>query len=201
MIQVKEAIIVEGRYDCNTLRQIVDAVIIETGGFRIFNDKQRLEMIRKIADKRGILILTDSDGAGFVIRNFLKGAIPQEQIKHAYIPDIFGKEHRKRQASKEGKLGVEGMRPEIIKQALLRAGATIFEGSREQSTNNKKLTKADLFTFGLTGGSGSCKRRHALLQRLQLPEHMSTNALLEFINAISDIEAVKKIIAEIEESN
>lgn len=199
MIRIQEAIIVEGRYDINTLRQVVDTVIIETGGFRIFNDIERLKMIRKIAEKRGILILTDSDGAGFVIRNFLKGALPPAQVKHAYIPDIFGKETRKRKGSKEGKLGVEGMRPEILRQALKRADAIFLDGKEcaAQQPNNT-LSKADLFAMGLSGGPGSAERRKELLCRLDLPMHMSANALLEFINAVSDADTVQKIIAEID---
>ena len=125
MIRIREAIIVEGRYDKNTLAQIVDAPILETSGFGIFHDRQRLALLRRLAETRGIIVLTDSDGAGFVIRNYLRGAIDPSQVKHAYIPDIAGKERRKRTASKEGKLGVEGMRPEVLLEALRRAGATI----------------------------------------------------------------------------
>lgn len=199
MIQIREAIIVEGRYDVNTLRQIVDTVILETGGFRIFNDKERLRMIRRIAEKRGILILTDSDGAGLVIRNFLRGALPPEQVKHAYIPEILGKESRKRQASKEGKLGVEGMRPEVLRQALRRAGATLLdENAAALPEQAPPLTKADLYAFGLSGGEGSAERRRALLRRLELPQHLSANALLEFLNAVSDAPTVEKLLIEID---
>lgn len=202
MIQIKEAIIVEGRYDCNTLHQLVDAVIIETGGFRIFNDKERLQMIRRIAQVRGILILTDSDGAGFVIRNFLKGALPTEQVKHAYIPDIAGKEHRKRKAGKEGKLGVEGMRPDILLQALQKAGATILDAHTLQSSiPQNRINKADLYAWGLSGTADSAVRRKKLLQRLQLPEHMSANALLDFINAVSDSQAIEEILQQMDEDN
>lgn len=130
MIRIREAVLVEGRYDVNTLRQIVDTVVLETGGFRIFSDDDQLRLIRRIAVVRGLIILTDSDGAGFVIRNYLKGVLPNEQIRQAYIPDIAGKEARKRKISKEGKLGVEGMRPEIIQKALLDAGATVLEWTR-----------------------------------------------------------------------
>ena len=126
MIRIREAIIVEGRYDKNTLAQIVDAPILETSGFGIFHDSQRLALLRRLAETRGIIVLTDSDGAGFVIRNYLRGAIDPAQVKHAYIPDVAGKERRKRTASKEGKLGVEGMRPEVLLEALRRAGATRF---------------------------------------------------------------------------
>ena len=122
MIRIREAIIVEGRYDKNTLAQIVDAPILETSGFGIFHDSQRLALLRRLAETRGIIVLTDSDGAGFVIRNYLRGAIDPAQVKHAYIPDVAGKERRKRTASKEGKLGVEGMRPEVLLEALRCAG-------------------------------------------------------------------------------
>ncbi|MBQ3491639.1 MAG: toprim domain-containing protein, partial [Oscillospiraceae bacterium] len=125
MIKIREAIVVEGRYDKNTLSQIVDAPILETSGFGIMNDKKQLDLLRRVASTRGLIVFTDSDGAGFVIRNYLKGAIPAEQLKHAYIPDILGKERRKSAPGKEGKLGVEGMRPEIIVDALMRAGATV----------------------------------------------------------------------------
>ena len=125
MLRIREAIVVEGRYDKNTLSQVVDGVILETSGFSIFQDSEKLNLLRRLAAQRGLIILTDSDGAGFVIRNFLKGAIPPEQVKHAYVPDIYGKERRKRAPGKEGKLGVEGMDPEVLRQALLRAGATV----------------------------------------------------------------------------
>ncbi len=195
MIEIKEAIIVEGRYDIQTLKQCVNTVILQTGGFRIFKDKERLQMIRKIAQKRGILILTDSDGAGLVIRNFLKGAIPTNQVKHAYIPEILGKESRKRHASKAGTLGVEGMSQDILKNALVSAGATIL--GDEQKTI-KQLVKADLFALGLSGQSGSEQKRKALLKKLNLPQYLSSNALLDFLNAVSNKDEIFEIIKEIE---
>lgn len=195
MIEIKEAIIVEGRYDIQTLKQCVDTVILQTGGFRIFKDKERLQMIRKIAQKRGILILTDSDGAGLVIRNFLKGAIPTNQVKHAYIPEILGKESRKRHASKAGTLGVEGMSQDVLKNALISAGATIL--GDEQKTI-KQLVKADLFALGLSGQSGSEQKRKALLKKLNLPQYLSSNALLDFLNAVSNKDEIFEIIKEIE---
>ena len=142
MVKIKEAIVVEGRYDKNTLSQIVDAPILETSGFGIFKDKQQLKLLRKVAQLRGLIVFTDSDGAGFVIRNHIKSAIPGKFLKHAYIPDIPGKEKRKAAPGKEGKLGVEGMTPEIILQALRSAGATI-EGESEKRTAGA-ITKADL---------------------------------------------------------
>lgn len=193
MIEIKEAIIVEGRYDIQTLKQCVNTVILQTGGFRIFKDKERLQMIRKIAQKRGILILTDSDGAGLVIRNFLKGAIPTNQVKHAYIPEILGKESRKRHASKAGTLGVEGMSQDILKNALIAAGATIL--GDEQKTI-KQLVKADLFALGLSGQSGSEQKRKALLKKLNLPQYLSSNALLDFLNAVSNKDEIFEIIKE-----
>lgn len=201
MIKIKEAIIVEGRYDINVIKQLVDTVVLETGGFRIFNQKERLQMIRKIAQVRGIVILTDSDGAGFQIRNFLRGAIPKEQVKHAYIPDIYGKEHRKRQAGKEGKLGVEGMTPEILRSALQQAQVTILDQPSQESPQIvRQITKADFFTWGLTGSMGSAQKRQALLKALQLPQHMTANALLEWINAIAEPQDIDKIIAQIAQS-
>lgn len=182
MIKIKEAIIVEGRYDVNTVKQIVDTVVLETGGFRIFKDAERLNLLRQIADKRGIIILTDSDGAGFVIRNHLKGCIDTTKIKQAYIPDIAGKERRKRHSSKEGKLGVEGMKPDTIIDALHRAGAT-FEDAKE-APNHTPVTKAEIYELGLTGKSNSAALRQQILQQLKLPAHLSTNALIDVINAL-----------------
>lgn len=191
MIRIREAIIVEGRYDKNTLAQIVDAPILETSGFGIFHDSQRLALLRRLAETRGIIVLTDSDGAGFVIRNYLRGAIDPAQVKHAYIPDVAGKERRKRTASKEGKLGVEGMRPDVLLEALRRAGATI-EGE-ETMAAGARITKADLYAAGLTGGADSRAARQRLLAQLDLPEHLSTNALLEVLNALMTREEFQKL--------
>ncbi|MBP3311074.1 MAG: DUF4093 domain-containing protein [Butyricicoccus sp.] len=199
MIKIKEAILVEGRYDINTLRQLVDTVILETGGFRIFKDRERLEMIRKIAARRGILILTDSDGAGCTIRSFLRGALPKEQVKHAYVPEIMGKEARKRHPSKEGKLGVEGMPQDILLRALQRAGATFLSGTEAgEAAADKPLVKADLYALGLSGTAGSEKRRKALLAELGLPQYLSANALLDFMNAVSNRGEVQEILGRIE---
>ena len=193
MIRIKEAIVVEGRYDKNALSQVVDTVILETSGFGVFKDAERLALLRRLAEQRGLIVLTDSDGAGFVIRNYLKGAIPPEQMKHAYIPDIQGKERRKRAPGKEGKLGVEGMSPDVLLQALLRAGATV-EGE-EPAAPRGQLTPADLFTLGLTGPD-SAGRRADLLQRLALPEHMSAKALLTVLNSLYTPEQVSALLAE-----
>ena len=180
-IKVQEVIIVEGKYDLNALKQIIDGVILTTDGFGIFHNQDKLNLIRRMAESRGVVILTDSDGAGFVIRNYLKGALPKERIKQAYVPDIAGKERRKRTASKEGKLGVEGMRPEVIRQALVKAGATI-DGSAQISDG--EITKADLFSWGLSGTPNSAENRKRLMQELELPEKLSPNALLDVLNVL-----------------
>ena len=177
---VREVIVVEGRYDKNSLSQVVDAVIIETSGFGIFNNIQKQKLLRKMAESRGLIVLTDSDGAGFVIRNFIKSCVDPALVKHAYIPDIYGKEKRKLSPSKEGKLGVEGMRPEILLEALRRAGATI---DNEESAVRAKISKADMFAKGLSGKDGSKERRAAFIRQLDLPEHMTADALLDFLNA------------------
>lgn len=189
MLKIKEAIVVEGRYDKNKLAQLVDTVILETSGFGIFKDKEQLALLRKIGEKRGLILLTDSDGAGFVIRNHLKGALPPDQVKHAYIPDCFGKERRKRKPGKEGKLGVEGMEPEVLLQALRRAGATILD-EEEEREESPPLTKADLFACGLSGGEGSREKRQALLKKLGLLEHLSPNAMLPVLSALCDRESL-----------
>lgn len=191
MNRIREVIVVEGRYDKNALKQVVDATVVETGGFGVFNNKERLALLRRLAAERGIVILTDSDGAGFVIRNFLKGAIPKSQVKHAYIPDIYGKERRKAAPGKEGKLGVEGMSPEVLLEALRRAGAT-FEGD-EVCGERRPITKAGLYELGLTGTPDSAARRTALLKKLGLPERMTTNAMLEALNILFDWEELEKI--------
>ena len=183
MVKVREVIVVEGRYDKNTLLQVVDATVLETHGFGIFKDKEQLSLLRRAAEKRGLIVLTDSDGAGFVIRNYLKGAIPGNLVKHAYIPDIPGKERRKTAPGREGKLGVEGMRPEILLEALRRAGATL-EGETPDGAHRGGITKADLMELGLYGGTESGERRRALLQKLGLPQHMSTNAMLQALNLL-----------------
>ena len=179
--KIQEVIVVEGRYDKNTLLQAVDATVVATDGFGIFNNREKLNFFRRLAEKRGIIVLTDSDGAGFVIRNHLKGALPKEQVKQAYIPDIPGKERRKRKAGKEGKLGVEGMEPQILIEALRRCGAT-FEGE-ERSTGDPAITKADLLEKGLIG-SGSVRRRQELLEKLELPARLPANGQLEALNVL-----------------
>ena len=182
MIKIKQAIVVEGRYDKNTLSQIVDAPIIETNGFGIMKDKANLAFLRRVAENRGLIVFTDSDGAGFVIRNFLKSAIDPAYLLHAYIPDIYGKEKRKSAPGKEGKLGVEGMTRQVILDALRRCGAS-FE-DEAASAFSGSITKQDLMELGLSGGKDSSLLRKKLLKKLDLPEHMSANALLQALNLL-----------------
>ena len=198
MVKIKEAIIVEGRYDKNTLSQIVDAPILETKGFGIFKDKQQMALLRAVAEKRGLIVFTDSDGAGFVIRNHLKSAIAGKYLKHAYIPDVYGKERRKAAPGKEGKLGVEGMRPEIILDALRRAGATI-EG--ESQSAESCITKQDMMDLGLSGGPDSSAKRLMLLKKLNLPEHMSANAMLQALNLLYTRMQLEELVAAMEKDN
>ena len=178
MIKLKQAVVVEGRYDKNTLSQLIDAPIFETNGFGVMKNKALLDFLRSVAEKRGLIILTDSDGAGFVIRNYLKGALPKGQVLHAYIPDICGKERRKDHPGKEGKLGVEGMRPEVLLEALKNAGA------EAENTNapSRPITKTDLFLTGFSGGKESAKKRKMLQKELHLPEHLGSNAFLDAVN-------------------
>ena len=183
MLRVQEAIVVEGRYDKNTLSQVVDTLILETGGFGIFKNPEQMALLRRAARRRGLIVLTDSDGAGFLIRSRIRGSIPPEQVKHAYIPDVYGKERRKRRPGKEGKLGVEGMSPQVLLTALERAGAT-FEDGQPAGERGEPITKADLYALGLTGGQDSQAKRQALLQKLGLPEHMTANAMLEALNIL-----------------
>lgn len=179
--RVSEVIVVEGRYDKNTLSQIVDAVIIETSGFGVFNDREKQQLLRTLAEKRGLIVLTDSDGAGLVIRNFIKGSIDPKLVKHAYIPEVYGKERRKAKASMEGKLGVEGMSPEVLLNALRRAGATI-DGAAAQET--EPISMADMYYAGLTGKPDSAMRRERLLSGMELPKKMTAAALLPVLNAL-----------------
>lgn len=197
MLRIREAIVVEGRYDKNTLSQLVDTLILETSGFGIFKDQEQLALLRRVAAQRGLIVFTDPDGAGFVIRNRLKSAIPDEQLKHAYVPDVFGKERRKARPGKEGKLGVEGMSPDVLVEALRRAGATVLE-QEQPSRQILNLTKADLMALGLSGGADSAVRRAALLRELALPEHMSANALLQVLNTCCTREELDRALEKME---
>ncbi len=194
-LRIREAIVVEGRYDKAALAGVADTLILETAGFGVFKDGERLAFLRRLAAHRGLIVLTDSDGAGFVIRNYLKGAIPKDRLKHAYIPDVYGKERRKKAPGREGKLGVEGMSPEVLRNAILRAGATVLDGdapAREQGD----LTPADLFALGLSGTPDAAARRAALLRRLELPEHMSAKALLAALNALYTPQELDGLLAQ-----
>jgi len=195
MVKIREAIVVEGRYDKNTLSQILDAPILETSGFGIFKDKQQMALLRRIAETRGLIVFTDSDGAGFVIRNHIKSAIPGKYLKHAYIPDIYGKEKRKAAPGKEGKLGVEGMTKEVILEALRRAGATI-EG--EEAPVSRQITKQDLMELGLSGTADASANRLKLLKKLNLPEYMSPNAMLQALNLLYTLEELTTIVETME---
>ena len=197
MIPVKEVIVVEGRYDKNTLSQIFDAVIVETAGFGVFNDREKLALLRRLAEARGLVVLTDSDGAGFVIRNFLKGAIDPALVKQAYIPDVAGKERRKASPSKEGKLGVEGMSAETLIDALRRAGATL--GDEAPTHRSGGITNADFYAAGLTGRENSAGRRKVLLRRLGLPERMTPKAMLQAVNVLMDREEFLSMAAALDE--
>lgn len=195
MLKLKEAVVVEGRYDKIKIKSLVDAPVIETNGFRVFSDKEKQNLIRKIADVRGILVLTDSDGAGFVIRNFLRGVVDKSKIKHCYIPQIEGKEKRKSQKGKEGLLGVEGISDEIIINAIKASGATIIGSDGGKKSDD--ITKPDLFYLGLTGAENADKNRKKLLNHLNLPSYLSTNAMLTALNCLYSLEELKKICEKI----
>lgn len=179
--RVKEVVVVEGRYDRNTLLQVVDATVVEVGGFSLFHDDEKTAYLRDLAEKHGIILMTDADGAGFVIRNHLKGCLPPERVKQAYIPDVYGKECRKKRPGKEGKLGVEGMRPEVLVEALRRAGATFEDGEGRRTAAG--ITKADLLEKGLIGPN-SREKRLEIQKKLGFPEHLTANGLLEAMNLL-----------------
>lgn len=198
MVKIREAIVVEGRYDKNTLSQIVDAPIFQTDGFGIFRDREKMRLLRRTAEKLGLIVFTDSDGAGFVIRSHIKSAIPEKYLKHAYIPDIPGKEKRKAAPGKEGKLGVEGMKPEIILEALRRAGATFDDG---QAPAAGGITKQNMMELGLSGGPDSSAKRKQLIKALDFPEHLSANALLQALNLLYSLDELKTAVAALETDN
>lgn len=197
MIKLKEAIVVEGRYDKAALENVVDAVIVDTAGFGIFSDRDKLDLLRRLAAARGLVVLTDSDGGGFLIRRFLKGAIDPGRVKHAYIPDVCGKERRKKAPSKEGKLGVEGMSPDILEKCLLRAGVTQL--SEEDSAHDPPISKADLYAMGLAGHPDSTMRRAALKKVLDLPEKLTANALLDVLNVLVTREELARLVSTLPE--
>ena len=193
MRRVREVIVVEGRYDKNTVAQVVDAAIIETSGFGVFSSKDKLALLRRLAETRGLIILTDPDGAGFFIRGRLRGMMESGNVKHAYIPDVIGREKRKSSGSKEGKLGVEGMRPEVILEALERAGAT-FENELAQEPKAGRISKHDLYIAGLYGGVDSAKKRREFLRGLDLPERLSTNGMLDVLNVLFSREEFASVL-------
>jgi ribonuclease M5 len=191
MIKIDKVIIVEGRYDKIKLSSMIDGIIIETEGFGIFKDKDKQKLIRKLAETKGIAILTDSDSAGFVIRNFITSIVPKEYITNVYIPDIYGKEKRKDSPSKEGKLGVEGISSEILKEAFKKAGIGV---SQSETNERKKITLNDFFDDGLTGDTQSKRKRTDLLKKLDLPERMSTKAMLDILNTFITYDEYKKLV-------
>lgn len=195
MVRIKEAIVVEGRYDKNTLSQIVDAAIFETAGFGIFKNKQQMALLRQVAQKNGLIVFTDPDGAGLVIRNHIKSAIPAEFLKHAYVPEIIGKERRKPAPGKEGKLGVEGMDAQVILDALRRAGATMDDA---QISISRGITKQDMMVLGLSGGRDSAAKRIALQQKLGFPGNMSANALLQALNLLYSLDELTQVLGSLE---
>lgn len=196
MIKLGPVILVEGKYDKIKLSQIFDATILTTDGFGIFKQKDKLDLLRRLAETRGLLVFTDPDGAGFVIRNYLKGAVPKGRIYHAYIPDLYGKEKRKAKGSKEGKLGVEGVPDEVIVRAVEQSGA--LNGVNCEKSG---ITKADLYDLGLSGGAGSAQRRQRLLKELQLPQQLSPNALLDVLNCITNLEKLTALVQKWEEEH
>jgi len=191
MIKIDKVIIVEGRYDKIKLSSMIDGIIIETEGFGIFKDKDKQKLIRKLAETKGIAILTDSDSAGFVIRNFITSIVPKEYITNVYIPDIYGKEKRKDSPSKEGKLGVEGVSAEILKEAFKKVGIGV---SQSETNERKKITLNDFFDDGLTGDTQSKRKRTDLLKKLDLPERMSTKAMLDILNTFITYDEYKKLV-------
>lgn len=191
MIKVDQVVIVEGRYDKIKLSSIIDGIIIETEGFGIFKDKDKQRLIRKLAEKKGIVILTDSDSAGFVIRNFITSIVPKEYITNVYIPDIYGKEKRKAEASKEGKLGVEGVSADVITKAFEKAGIGVSECVKPE---RREITLNDFYSDGLTGSADSKAKRQRLLKELDLPEKMSTKAMLDILNLFLTYEDYKKLV-------
>ncbi len=195
MIRIREAILVEGRYDKNALSQLVDTAIFETGGFGVMKDREKIQFLRQVAKKRGLIIFTDSDGAGFVIRNRLKSLLPPDKLLHAYIPQIQGKEKRKQKAGKEGLLGVEGMSPELLIQALHRCGAHFLDENIPAPAGG--ITRQDLFAWGLMGGEGSREKRQQLKKSLGLPSHLGTSGFLDALNLIATRDQVEALLHQL----
>lgn len=196
MYSVKETIVVEGIYDKIKLSEIIDSLIFVTDGFSFFNNKKAQKTLISLAEKTGIVILTDSDSAGLKIRNFVKQLLPKEQVKHAYIPEICGKERRKTTPSKEGLLGVEGVSSEIILKALTDSGCSL-SGNSEKKPKSRLITKADFYALGLSGRDNSVFKRQALSQKLALPSKLSANMLLDVVNRLLTYEELVSLIDEI----
>lgn len=194
MLKINEAVIVEGKYDKIKLSAVLDTVIIETDGFAIFKDKEKQRLIRFLSEKRGIIIMTDSDSAGFKIRSFINGITKSENIKNVYMPDIYGKEKRKTEASKEGKLGVEGMKTEVIMSALTKAGVFCAENDKKES---REITRTDFFEDGISGRENSSEIRKVLARELDLPERISSSSLLKIINTYMTYDEYKDVIARV----
>ncbi len=197
MIHIEQAVVVEGKYDKIKLSSVIDATVIETDGFKIFKDKEKLELIKTLAEKRGVVILTDSDSAGFKIRNFVAQSLPKDRIIHVYIPDFFGKEKRKASPSKEGKLGVEGVKKEVILSSFERAGVLCSDKPDKVQEKADKITKTDLFLDGFCGCNNSQELRKALLKHLSLPEKLSANSLVTVLNTLFTREEYARTINEV----
>ncbi len=196
MIKLDRPIIVEGKYDIVKLSNIVDGLIIKTDGFGIFKDKEKQKLLRRLANEKGIIVLTDSDSAGFLIRNFLSSSIPADKITHVYIPDIYGKEKRKTEKSKEGKLGVEGMEEKILLDALKKSGVTCEK--TDENAEKRLITNIDLYEWGLMGKDNSKEKRKALLRKLDLPERMSSSSMIKILNTFITYEEFKNTVKELE---
>ena len=197
MIKIKQAVIVEGKYDKIKLSNIIDAPIIQTDGFGIFKDKELQKLIRKLAEKDGLLVLTDSDSAGFKIRSFIGATVDNKYITHAYIPDIFGKEKRKDEPSKEGKLGVEGVPEQVIIDALENAGVLC----ETVEVKERPITKQDLYELGLTGKKDSASKRAKLLKYYDLPSRLGTNSLIKVLNSITDYDEFTQAVNTLTEDD
>lgn len=200
MYKIKETIVVEGVYDKIKLSRFIDGVIITTNGFRVFSDSRILKSIRSMAEKTGIVILTDSDSAGFKIRNYIKQSMPEGSVKHAYVPDVRGKEKRKKEAGKEGLLGVEGIDDSVILSALRTAGCTI-DGEADAPKTGRKITKADLYKEGLSGGEGSGAMRASLAGELGIPMKISANMMLDILNRLLSYDEFCEIVQTIRDKS
>ncbi len=193
MIKLDRPVIVEGKYDVIKLSGILDALIIKTDGFGIFKDKEKQRLLTRLAKEKGIIVLTDSDGAGFVIRSFISSIVPPDKITHVYIPDIFGKEKRKTQFSAEKKLGVEGVEEKVLLDSFKKAGVTASLSGEKR----RLITKLDLFECGLSGRENSAQKRRELLKKLALPEHLSASSLVKILNTFVTYEEFEKTVKEL----